>query len=153
MTIDTPPRAALWDMDGTLLDSAEYHWLAWRDSMLDLGYPLTYEEFVATFGQRNDAILRGWISQEITDIEIARISDVKEARYRTLVREHGIVLLPGVRVWLERLQAAGWRRRSPLRHPRECRRRWSRFWVSARSLARWWRPRMCSAASPTRRCS
>jgi beta-phosphoglucomutase family hydrolase len=109
MTIDIPPRAALWDMDGTLLDSAEYHWLAWRDSMLDLGYPLTYEEFAATFGQRNDTILRSWISKEITDIEIARISDVKEARYRTLVREHGIDLLPGVRGWLERLQAAGWR--------------------------------------------
>src|SRR5687768_15431451 len=102
MTTDIPPRAALWDMDGTLLDSAEYHWLAWRDSMLDLGYPLTYEEFVATFGQRNDTILRSWISKEITDIEITRISDVKETRYRTLVREHGIDLLPGVRGWLER---------------------------------------------------
>jgi beta-phosphoglucomutase len=109
MTTDIPPRAALWDMDGTLLDSAEYHWLAWRDSMLDLGYPLAYEEFVATFGQRNDTILRSWISKEITDIEIARISDVKEARYRALVREHGIDLLPGVRGWLERLQVAGWR--------------------------------------------
>jgi beta-phosphoglucomutase family hydrolase len=109
MTTDIPPRAALWDMDGTLLDSAEYHWLAWRDSMLDLGYPLTYEEFVATFGQRNDTILRSWISKEITDIEITRISDVKETRYRTLVRELGIELLPGVRGWLERLQAAGWR--------------------------------------------
>jgi beta-phosphoglucomutase len=34
---------------------------------------------------------------------------VKETRYRTLVRELGIELLPGVRGWLERLQAAGWR--------------------------------------------
>ena len=26
-------RAVLWDMDGTLVDSAEYHWQAWRDTM------------------------------------------------------------------------------------------------------------------------
>ena len=58
MTNDNPPRAALWDMDGTLLDSAQYHWLAWRDTLADEGHPITYEQFVATFGQRNDTILR-----------------------------------------------------------------------------------------------
>ena len=29
----TGSRAVLWDMDGTLVDSAEYHWRAWRDTM------------------------------------------------------------------------------------------------------------------------
>ncbi|PYS77824.1 MAG: HAD family hydrolase, partial [Acidobacteria bacterium] len=24
------PRAALWDVDGTLIDSSEYHWLSWQ---------------------------------------------------------------------------------------------------------------------------
>ena len=54
------PRAVIWDMDGTLIDSAEYHWLAWHDQMADEGYALTHDEFVATFGQRNDTILRGY---------------------------------------------------------------------------------------------
>lgn len=102
-------RAALWDMDGTLLDSAEYHWLSWQETMQELGFELSYDEFVSTFGQRNDTILRKWISAEITPEEIARIGDRKEALYRSLVRERGIELLPGVRDWLVRLQQAGWR--------------------------------------------
>lgn len=105
----TAPRAALWDMDGTLLDSAEYHWLAWRDTLGTEGYPVTHEYFKATFGQRNDTILRGLLGESTTDTEIVRIGGRKEAQYRNLVRERGVELLPGVRVWLERLQAAGWR--------------------------------------------
>jgi beta-phosphoglucomutase family hydrolase len=109
MTNDNPPRAVLWDMDGTLLDSAEYHWLAWRDSLHAESYDLTYEQFAASFGQRNDTILRGYFGPELTDDEIARIGGDKEARYRSLVRERGIDLLPGVRRWLARLSAESWR--------------------------------------------
>jgi len=42
--VDTP-RAVLWDMDGTLVDSEEYHWTAWRETMADLGRPITYQQF------------------------------------------------------------------------------------------------------------
>ena len=57
------PRAVLWDMDGTLLDSAEYHWLSWREILAAERYDLTHSEFVATFGQRNTlyvGALRPW---------------------------------------------------------------------------------------------
>ena len=109
MTTDNAPRAILWDMDGTLLDSAEYHWLAWQDSLHAEGYNVTREQFEASFGQRNDTILRGYFGPELTDDEIACIGGDKEARYRSLVRERGIDLLPGVRRWLARLSAKGWR--------------------------------------------
>ncbi len=109
MSDQTAPRAVLWDMDGTLLDSGEYHWLAWREAMAAEGYALTHPEFTATFGQRNDTILRGFFGAELPDAEVGRIGDAKEARYRTMVREQGIDLLPGVRGWLETLRAAGWR--------------------------------------------
>jgi beta-phosphoglucomutase len=109
MTNDNPPRAILWDMDGTLLDSAEYHWLAWQDSLHAEGYNVTREQFEASFGQRNDTILRGYFGPELTDDEIARIGGDKEARYRNQVRERGIDLLPGVQRWLARLSAKGWR--------------------------------------------
>lgn len=103
------PRAVLWDMDGTLLDSAEYHWLAWRDQLADEGRPITYDEFAASFGQRNDTILRGWFGPDLPDAEVARIGGDKEARYRALVQARGVTLLPGVRQWLERLHTSGWR--------------------------------------------
>lgn len=103
------PRAVLWDMDGTLLDSAEYHWIAWREVMADEGVALTHERFVASFGQRNDTILREWLGETLPLAEMARISDAKEQRYRELVRERGVQLLPGVEAWLLRLRDAGWR--------------------------------------------
>ncbi|MBC8159810.1 MAG: beta-phosphoglucomutase family hydrolase [Roseiflexaceae bacterium] len=106
---DGLPRAALWDMDGTLLDSAAYHWQAWHDTFAAEGRPLTYEEFVASFGQRNDTILRGLLGDDLPDAELARIGDAKEALYRQLVREQGVALLPGVRDWLGRLREAGFR--------------------------------------------
>ena len=30
-------KAVLWDLDGTLVDSAEFHWRAWRDVMAEEG--------------------------------------------------------------------------------------------------------------------
>lgn len=103
------PRAVLWDMDGTLLDSADYHWLSWRDALAREGVDLTYEQFSATFGQRNDTILRGYFGPDFPASEIERISEAKELRYRELVRTRGIELLPGVRRWLMRLKRDGWR--------------------------------------------
>jgi beta-phosphoglucomutase len=105
----THPRAVLWDMDGTLLDSAEYHWLAWREALAAEGYPITYETFTATFGQRNDTILRGYFGADLSDAEIDRIGGAKEASYRAMVRSRGIALLPGVEAWLTRLRDQGWR--------------------------------------------
>jgi HAD superfamily hydrolase (TIGR01509 family) len=107
--MQTAPRAVLWDMDGTLLDSAEYHWLAWREILASERYDLEHSQFVATFGQRNDTILRGWLGEDLPISEVDRIGQAKEARYRALVQASGITLLPGVDRWLRRLQAAGWR--------------------------------------------
>jgi beta-phosphoglucomutase len=109
MTDTLQPRAALWDLDGTLLDSAGYHWLAWRETMAAEGYDLTYEGFAAYFGQRNDVILRGYLGPELVASEIERIGNAKEVRYRHLVRTRGAQLLPGVQRWLTCLHGAGWR--------------------------------------------
>jgi HAD superfamily hydrolase (TIGR01509 family) len=96
-------------MDGTLVDSAEYHWQAWRDSMSREGLPITHEQFMATFGQRNDSILRLWLGEKATSELIERIGDAKEALYRQHVLEHGIAPLPGALEWVKLLHRQGWR--------------------------------------------
>ena len=100
--------AALWDMDGTLIDSEDYHWRAWRETMARNGVPITHEHFVSTFGQRNDAILPHWLGADAPVDLIVRIGDEKEALYRELLRE-GIQPLPGAAEWIARLHAEGWR--------------------------------------------
>ena len=106
---NTSARAVLWDVDGTLVDSAEYHWLTWREALAREHYDLTRAQFDATFGQRNDTILRGYFGADFPALEIERIADTKETLYRELIRTRGIEPLPGVRAWLSRLHASGWR--------------------------------------------
>src|SRR6202451_1385149 len=96
-------RAVLWDMGVTLVDSADYHWQAWRDTMAGEGHPITHDQFLATFGQRNDSILRQWLGPQVTSELIERIGDAKEALYRQHVRGLGIEPLPGVSQWVIRL--------------------------------------------------
>jgi beta-phosphoglucomutase len=105
----TPPakRAALWDVDGTLIDSREYHWLSWRGALAAEDFAVTREQFESSFGRRNDEILRGYFPA-YDDADIARVGEAKEVVYRQLVRERGIELLPGVRRWLDRLRDGGW---------------------------------------------
>jgi len=102
-------RAVLWDMDGTLVDSAEYHWQAWRDTMAREEFPITHEQFLATFGQRNDSILRRWLGENATTDSIQRVGDAKEALYREHVRRQGIAPLPGAFECVHTLQREGWR--------------------------------------------
>jgi len=100
--------AVLWDLDGTLVDSTEYHWRAWVETLEPEGFFVTREQFLATFGQRNDLILPDWLGGGATAEQVRRIGDDKEARYRVLVQREGLEALPGAKEWLERLRSEGW---------------------------------------------
>jgi HAD superfamily hydrolase (TIGR01509 family) len=102
------PKAVLWDLDGTLVDSEQFHWLSWRDILRGEGIELTYPMFLASFGQRNDRILAAWLPGADPD-RARRIGEEKEAEYRRLVQSHGLAPLPGAREWLLALRAAGWK--------------------------------------------
>jgi beta-phosphoglucomutase len=114
----TTACAVLWDLDGTLVDSAEHHWLAWHEALAAAGHTFDRDYLVATFGQRNDLILRNLLGPDAPNAEIERISDEKEARFRALVRKRGLDLLPGAELWLKRLRAAGWRQALATSAPR-----------------------------------
>jgi len=103
------PSAVLWDLDGTLADSEEYHWLSWRDAMRAEGVELTYDRFLASFGQRNDRILGAWLGEAADATRIRRIGDWKEAEYRRLAEARGLTPLAGAREWVERLHGDGWK--------------------------------------------
>jgi beta-phosphoglucomutase len=99
--------AVLWDLDGTLVDSEDHHWRAWRDTLAADGLSVSYEQFLGSFGQRNDLILRGWFGDMPAD-RITRIGDDKEALYRRFVEREGVTVLPGAAEWVTRLREDGW---------------------------------------------
>ena len=101
-------RGVLWDLDGTLVDSSEYHFQSWQSVMSREGITLSRETFLNSFGQKNDRILRDWLGPDATAERIKRVGDDKEAEYRRLARAHGLSALAGAREWVARLASAGW---------------------------------------------
>lgn len=95
-------------MDGTLVDTRDQHWRAWRETMAAEGVTITEEQFANTFGQRNDAILETFVGDRATPEFIDRVGKAKEQRFRDLVEQEGVTLLPGVAEWVERLSTDGW---------------------------------------------
>jgi beta-phosphoglucomutase len=102
-------KAVLWDLDGTLVDSEEYHWRAWKETLEGAGIAISYQDFLSSFGQRNDAILAKWLGENAGAGKIEQIGNDKEDRYRELVRHEGLMPLPGAAEWVERLHHEGWR--------------------------------------------
>jgi len=99
--------ALIWDMDGTMVDTREAHWLAWKEVLAAEKYDLTRETFLKTFGQRNDTILRDLLGSDLPDAEILRIGDAKEQVFRDVLKDQGVQLLPGSGQLIDQAAAQG----------------------------------------------
>jgi beta-phosphoglucomutase len=117
--MDVTGYGAIWDIDGTLVDTAELHFEAWRKVCEEIGRPFTRADFAATFGRRNPEILHELFPERITAADVDRIGFHKEALYRRAALAQGIKLLPGVRPLLEGLRQAGFRQAVGSSAPRE----------------------------------
>jgi beta-phosphoglucomutase len=101
-------QGVLWDLDGVLVDTGEFHFQAWSGLLPEYGVPFTRELFRATFGMNNAGVLSTLLGQRLTPELLAEISDRKEQRFREAIRGR-TQPLPGVLAWLERLKATGLR--------------------------------------------
>ena len=101
--------AALWDMDGTLVDTAELHFQAWQDVCRELGRDFDRADFAATFGRRNPEILHHLFGDRFDNAEGDAVGDRKEVAYRAAAERAGVTLLPGAARLLQGLQGAGFR--------------------------------------------
>jgi beta-phosphoglucomutase len=100
--------AIIWDVDGTLVDTAEQHFRAWARLAAEIEKPFTRADFAATFGMRNPEIIRKLFFPAADDALCARLGEQKEDLYRASVRDEGTQLLPGVARLLAEFAATGW---------------------------------------------
>lgn len=98
--------AVLWDMDGVLTDSTRLHYLSWVKTLKKRGLEVTYEKFIRTFGQNNQAVLTGFFDRPPTAEELTQIPAEKEGWFRDHIVGN-VELLPGVVRWLQRFQSWG----------------------------------------------
>ncbi len=99
-------EGVIFDMDGVLVDSGPAHQESWQRVARKHGIEITPEKFRQTFGLPSRDIVRIVWGDQVTDDEVARLDEEKEAVYRDFIRDH-IPLMPGCRALLERLRRNG----------------------------------------------
>lgn len=93
----------IWDMDGVLVDTGEFHYQSWRRVFADLNVEFSREQFRATFGMNNVGIMEEILGYRPDSNFVEKVSNQKEGHFRRTVRG-SIDTLPGVLDWLRQLR-------------------------------------------------
>ena len=99
---------AIWDLDGTIVDTQGHHFEAWRGLMRENGRALSFETFRPTFGLRNDDILINHFGFPPGD-SIAPLAARKEELFLDSLARDGVRLQPGVDDLARHLHLLGFR--------------------------------------------
>jgi tRNA threonylcarbamoyl adenosine modification protein YeaZ len=96
----TPPAnckrmAVIWDMDGTIVNTAAQHFKAWQTVFTSRGVAFSRADFRKGFGLRNDDIIREVLGPESSPEDTVSISREKTNIFRESVRREGIGPMPG----------------------------------------------------------
>ena len=99
-------KAAIFDMDGTLIDSVDQHALAWQDVFREFGHEIPYKKVRDQIGKGSDQFMPMFLTQQELDecgeqIEKRR-SEIFKQTYLPQVKP-----FPKVRELFERLIADG----------------------------------------------
>jgi beta-phosphoglucomutase-like phosphatase (HAD superfamily) len=94
----------IWDMDGVLVDTGDYHFKSWVKALAEVGLSMDESFFQETFGMNNTRIISILMGGDPDPKFIEQLGERKEIWFRELIKGH-VEPLPGVRTWLERLQA------------------------------------------------
>jgi len=93
----------IWDMDGVLVDTGDYHYLSWVEALSEVGLSMNEQLFQETFGMNNTGIISILVEGEPDPEFVNQLGGRKEFLFREMVKGQ-VQPLPGVRRWLERLQ-------------------------------------------------
>ncbi len=105
-------KAFIFDLDGVIVDTARYHYLAWRRLANELGFDFTEErnELLKGVGRMEslELILHWGNVQGLSAEEKEALADKKNGWYQTYVRDmDASEILPGVIDFLEKARTMG----------------------------------------------
>lgn len=104
-------KACLFDLDGVIVDTAKYHYIAWRELAKELGFDFTEQDNERLKGVSRmtslDILLEiGGVT--LSDEEKVRLADKKNENYRTyILKMQPDEILPGAKEFLTELKAKG----------------------------------------------
>lgn len=102
------PTAALFDVDGTLIDSVDGHARAWAATFARFGVEAPAEAVHAQIGKGGDQLMPVFLPQPLID---ARGEEIEQVRRDLFRRDYlsEVRAVPGARALFERLRADGLR--------------------------------------------
>jgi beta-phosphoglucomutase family hydrolase len=98
--------AAIFDMDGVIVDNMDYHTRAWEEFFRRHNPPMELDEFMQQFGRTNRDLFGVLFQRDLTEAEVARFGEEKEALYREIYALH-VEPVPGLIDFLEELKRSG----------------------------------------------
>ncbi len=99
--------AAIFDMDGVLIDSYWAHFQSWQSIAEDTGRAMTQEAFARTFGRTSREVIPTiWPEKQFSSDEIAALDAKKEKAFRRIL-EKEFPAMPGARELVNSLDLAG----------------------------------------------
>ncbi len=100
-------KGIIFDLDGVIVDTAKFHYLAWRKMANDLGFDITLEQNEQLKGVSRVHSLQqilGWGNKTVTDEEFERLMTSKNEDYLARIAHMDESdLLPGVKKSLDYL--------------------------------------------------
>ncbi|KAF0096334.1 MAG: phosphatase/phosphohexomutase HAD superfamily [Puniceicoccaceae bacterium 5H] len=99
--------AAIFDWDGTLVDSSAAHKWSWEKLAEEEDLKLPPNHFTKSFGYTNPKIIREIYAWSEDPDEMTRLGDRKEELYRAKLQTMQLKPLPGVLPFLQALRDAG----------------------------------------------
>jgi beta-phosphoglucomutase len=100
------PAAAIFDMDGVLVDSNPFHLQKWIDLLNEHQIPFDREELGrSVLGPRNGTIIRHYFGDSLSEAEVHQLSEELEEKYRAAIRPHARPL-PGLTPLIKELHQA-----------------------------------------------
>lgn len=101
------PAAAIFDMDGVLVNSNPYHLAKWVEFLDHHKIPYEEEELPELIlGKRNDTAFRHFLGPDLTPEESHRLSEEIEENFRRVFKPHARPL-PGLDALIKECHAAG----------------------------------------------
>ena len=88
MTDQTSATAFIFDMDGTIVDSMPFHMQSWLQTLAERGIHISAEELERANRGTIDEVIRRIIGDHLSDAQVDKIADRKEALYREIYRPH-----------------------------------------------------------------
>lgn len=102
-------KGFIFDLDGVLTDTAEYHYRAWKQLAAEIGIPFTREDNEFLRGiPRRESLLLILKERQFPEDQLQEMMDRKNRYYLEFIRDiTPRDLLPGARELLEEIRAAG----------------------------------------------